>query len=170
MDQQLQALVARIPEKNGGKRPWGKHPQLKQDILTLYDSYPMGKKQEVGKALGLFSNQISRWLRSRTKERAGEKERRKRQSKLTLGGSVHLHGATVKRIPGALLISSLRGMREDNIVSKIKVIDSLSSAGYKDTDTIPHINTLPSIEEWEDIKAAILLVSDNYNLTKKETK
>ena len=169
MDRILKDLIARRPKKSGGRRNWGSIPGLKKDILAYYLTLPDGEKKKVSTAIGVETNVISRWNRSRKEEMKASTARRKRQSKTTtLGGSVSLDGATVKRTPSGALIDSLRGMRRSNMVAKIKVIDALSSAGYKEEDVLPHINTLPSVEEWEDIKAAILLVSKEYNLTEKE--
>lgn len=74
---------------------------------------------------------------------------------------------------GRILGSVLKQMLNDsktssNIMQRTELVSNLETAGFNRSELLENTNTLPTTEEWNTIQRAILLLAEEYNITKKE--
>ena len=166
----LEKIIHNAPKAvDSKKRFWT--AEMKEDITKYIYGWKASKeeKDSLLKILSLNQNQVPRWNRSRSEESIKTRSRQKSKSMVMFGGKVkNVSQLKMHRVVGTNLKKTLLAMREDDIVSKVRSIDALSSAGYKESEMIPLLNTLPTLEEWEIIREAIAQLSKHYSIERKQ--
>ena len=158
-DRLREKIINSIPPKVNGRRKWTN--ETKMDVVTYCFKMKTTTKEKkrLAKDLEIHENMISRWKRGR-----GVDEPEPKLSKTVFMPTARRH----KRVVGTKLKNMLEDIAKKDIVTKVSAIKALSSAGFKDEQLVPIVDSNISMEDWNAIKTAVTLLMKDYKLERKE--
>ncbi len=157
---ELKSIKRVMPTASHGKyRTFS--PEIKERITNLYKA-SVGKIGEVAileKVLDIKNFNISRWSRGRNKS-----------TKVTETKSLKTRSSSGKspKIIGTNLSSMLGNIDKDDILQQMQMVEILDEAGYDENKLIEKLDiAAPSMDEWKQIKNALKLVEENFDIEVK---
>ncbi len=151
--------------------------QTKKEIihyfyLTRKKGNHKGTDSTFAQAISMNPNSIARWKRDRTEEIKKYRPTRLKNTKIKrkVGKPLKVNSSTgsKSKIIGTNLSSMLGNIDKDDILQQMQMVEILDEAGYDENKLIEKLDiAAPSMDEWKQIKNALKLVEENFDIEVK---